>query len=200
MSNKRESDMTATEIIYRPCRKEDAPEAARLVVSAWPSEEFLKMAPGMTLEYLEELVAGFIAVEKNMYSYTNTIVAEYRGSVVGAMIGYDGKDIKELKKPIAEVIYQEFGDCEFLHEDETGPGEFYLDSIGVSADMRSHGIGSGLFKAMLERAANQGYKVAGLIVDDTNPKAEALYTRLGFKTVDITSFMGHRMSHMQIEL
>ena len=187
-------------IIYRPCRKEDAPEVAKLVVSAWPSEEFLKMAPGMTLEQLEELVAGFIVSENNMYSYTNTIVAEYEGLVAGAIIGYDGKDIKELKKPIAKVIYQKFGDCEFLREDETGPGEFYLDSIGVSPQMRSHGIGSGLFNAMLKRAAGEGHKVAGLIVDDTNPKAEALYTRLGFKTVDMTSFMGHRMSHMQIEL
>lgn len=187
-------------IIYRPCRKEDATQAATLVVAAWPSEEFLKMSPGMTLAGLEAFVAEFIASEDNMYSYTNTIVAECNGSVVGAIIGYAGKDISKLKRPIAESIYKQFGDCDFLHEDETGPGEFYLDSIGVRPDMRSHGIGSGLFKAMLNRASSQGYAVAGLLVDDTNPKAEALYTRLGFKTVDITSFMGHKMSHMQMEL
>ena len=49
-------------------------------------------------------------------------------------------------------------------------------------------------------ASDEGFKVAGLIVDEDKPKAEALYLRLGFKTVGFRDFLGHRMKHMQINL
>ena len=66
--------------------------------------------------------------------------------------------------------------------------------------MRSRGIGSMLFKAMLERAASEGFKVAGLIVDEDKPAAEALYLRLGFTVTGYRDFFGHRMKHMQKNL
>ena len=83
---------------------------------------------------------------------------------------------------------------------ETEAGEYYLDSIGVDPSMRSHGIGSRLFKAAIDRAAKEGFTRAGLIVDVDKPKAEALYIRLGFKTVGMKDFFGHPMKHMQIEV
>ena len=66
--------------------------------------------------------------------------------------------------------------------------------------MRSMGIGSMLFKAMLDRARKSGIGKAGLIVDFDKPKAEALYVRLGFRTVGTRDFLGHQMKHMQIDL
>lgn len=185
-------------IRYRDARREDAREISVFFLSAWPVESFLEMAEGLTVEALREIVEEYVKADDNLYSYRNTIVAETGGKVVGAINGYDGERFKEMKRPVVLDLEKRFGEVPYASVNETGPGEFYLDSIGVSPEMRSCGIGSGLFRAMIGRAAKDGHKIAGLLVDDDNPKAEALYRRLGFKYVDDKDFLGHTMKHLQV--
>ena len=119
------------------------------------------------------------------------------GLVVGAMCGYDGADYQVLKQPIVDILGE---DSDFAQLRETEAGEYYLDSVGVLPEHRGKGIASRLFEAHFKRAAAQGHKVAGLIVDMDKPKAEALYVRLGFKHVGNKDFFGHEMKHMVREL
>ena len=195
-------DKTA-EIRVRDARREDAARVAELIVMAWPVEEFLAMQEGLTLERFTDMIRTFVEAEDNVYSYRYAKVAEVLmpdGSfrVAGMMNGYDGARYQELKQPVLDVMTREFGSGgDFGNAVETEAGEFYLDSAGVDPSMRSMGIGSRLFKAMLERAAAEGFTVAGLIVDEDKPAAEALYLRLGFKVVGYRDFLGHRMKHMQ---
>ena len=117
------------------------------------------------------------------------------------MNGYDGALYRTLKQPVLDAMKESFGSgSDFASVVETEAGEFYLDSVGVDPSMRSRGIGSMLFDAMIQRAVRSGFKVVGLIVDEDKPKAEALYLRLGFRTVGFRDFLGHRMKHMQKEL
>ena len=81
--------------------------------------------------------------------------------------------------------------------DETSPDEFYLDTLAVMPQHRGQGIGSKLLMAMTERARTLG-KPAALLVDKTNPKAEALYRSLGFRYIDDRPFAGVYMSHMRL--
>ena len=186
-------------ICFRDACRNDSADIAGYLLSAWPVEVFLGMDESLTVETLKEIVRGYVESEDTIYSYRNTIVAVCDGKVVGAINGYDGNDFKELKRPVAEDLRRRFGDVPYASVEETGPGEFYLDSIGVSEEMRSRGVGSGLFRAMIRRARLLGHKVAGLLVDYDNPRAEALYRRLGFGYVGDTDFMGHRMKHLQVD-
>lgn len=188
-----------TGISYRDARKEDAWDISGFFMAAWPVEEFLKMSDSLTVSGLRDMVRGYAEAEDTLYSYRNTIVAECDGRVVGAICGYDGADFRRLKRPVTEDLRSRFGEVAYASSEETGPGEFYLDSIGVDSDMRSHGIGSGLFSAMVARAAGLGHATVGLLVDDDNPRAEKLYARLGFRTVGKVDFLGHMMKHMQAE-
>lgn len=185
-------------VIYRNARKEEAKEIACYLLSAWPVEAFLEMSDDLTVEGLRDMVAEYVEAEDTIYSYRNTIVAEVEGRLAGAITGYDGSRFEEMKRPVIEDLEKRFGEVPYASVRETAPGEFYLDSIGVDPQMRSHGIGSGLFKAMIGRAAEEGHTVAGLLVDYDNPKAEALYLRLGFRYVDDMDFLGHAMKHLQI--
>lgn len=200
--NSNMSDMVA----IRDARKEDAAGIAAMIVYAWPVEEFLKMKEGLTAEEFTDLIRVFAEAEDTLYSYRYTKVAvvpsEDGGErIVGAMNGYDGAMYRTLKQPILDTMIREFGSAgDFSEVVETEAGEFYLDSIGVDPGARSMGIGSKLFQAMLEKASAEGFRVAGLIVDEDKPKAEALYLRLGFTTVGYRDFLGHRMKHMQINL
>lgn len=196
---------TKMEIKIRDCRKEDAAEVARLFIMAWPVEDFLAMDPSLTEEILHEIIQGHVAASDTLYSYRNTVVAvsvtEEGEKVVGAINGYDGALYEDLKKPVLDEFMRRFPDSRsnFGNIKETESGEYYLDSIGVDPSMRSHGIGSKLFTAAIEKARSKGFNKVGLIVDIDKPKAEALYIRLGFRHVGYRDFFGHKMKHMQIE-
>lgn len=179
-------------INIRMARQEEAARIAGIFMLAWPVDEILE-SNGISYGQLLESITRVAASRETIYSYENTIVAEVDGMVVGAMCAYDGADYQRLKQPIVDTLGKDSGFAELR---ETEAGEFYLDSVGVLPEYRGRGIASLLFEAQCQRAASLGHKVAGLIVDEEKPKAEALYKRLGFKHVDNRNFFGHTMKHM----
>jgi ribosomal protein S18 acetylase RimI-like enzyme len=56
-----------------------------------------------------------------------------------------------------------------------------MDGICVSASARGKGVGSALFDALFAYARKRDYSYITLDVIDTNPRAKALYERLGFE-------------------
>lgn len=183
-------------ITIRKAKKEDASQIAELFMLAWPVDDILE-SNGTSYDELHASITSVAASEKTIYSYENTLVAEIDGKVVGAMCAYDGADYQKLKQPIVDALGP---DCGFAQLRETEEGEFYLDSVGVVPEYRGRGIASRLFEAQCERAVSLGHKVAGLIVDEDKPQAEALYTRLGFRYIDDKDFFGHKMKHMVRQL
>ena len=136
------------------------------------------------------------AREVAQYSYRNALVAEVDGVAAGAIVGYDGARLTELREPIFPLLEKHLGEALQI-EDETEAGEFYLDSLGVLPEFRGLGVGSRLLTAMRDRAFAEGHQRVGLIVDFDNPRAEKLYTSLGFQRVGEKRFLGHRMWHLQ---
>lgn len=134
--------------------------------------------------------------EDSQYSYRNALIAVADGVPVGAIVGYDGAKLKELRDGSLAVIRKYHPDVE-IKEDETEPGEFYLDSLGVLPDYRGYGIATKLIDAAIQKASKDGHKRFGLLVDFENPKAERLYRSLGFEYVNDRPFFGHLMKHMQ---
>lgn len=59
----------------------------------------------------------------------------------------------------------------------------YVAHLGVAADCRGRGIGAALVRELLATGRSKGCKVAALDVAVTNPRALALYERIGFKVV-----------------
>ncbi len=58
--------------------------------------------------------------------------------------------------------------------------EILLDALAVHENYRGKGIGSKLLKELFKWSVENGYKAIHLEVIDENPKARALYERLGF--------------------
>ena len=84
-------------------------------------------------------------------------------------------------------------------DDETGAGEYYIDSLCVAAPYRKQGIATALIKAVIRKAGSLGMPSVGLLVDSGNPKAEHLYTQVGFRYLDDNVWGGHPMRHLVIE-
>jgi len=60
------------------------------------------------------------------------------------------------------------------------PGEFYIGHLGVDPAWRGQGIGEALVGQLADTGRGRGLKTLALDVAVTNPRAQALYTRLGF--------------------
>ncbi|MFT7594652.1 MAG: ribosomal protein S18 acetylase RimI-like enzyme [Paracoccaceae bacterium] len=60
-------------------------------------------------------------------------------------------------------------------------GVFQMDGIFVDAAARGMGVGTALLQAVADAAAARGLEQVQLDVIDTNPRARALYERVGFR-------------------
>lgn len=159
--------------------------------------EVVVMALGSGKEHpLYDIFCELAAREDTQYSYRNTLIAENRGCRVGAIVAYDGALLHSLRHPLLELIEARMGYTMNI-ENETEAGEYYFDSLAVIPSHRGMGIGALLLKAMRDKALSEGHKRIGLLVDFDNPKAEKLYSSLGFERINETAFLGHRMWHMQ---
>ncbi|WP_171176200.1 GNAT family N-acetyltransferase [Ruegeria sp. HKCCD8929] len=63
------------------------------------------------------------------------------------------------------------------------PGVFQMDGIFVDTAARGRGVGTALFDAVCAEAEARGMREVQLDVIDTNPRARALYERVGFKVI-----------------
>ena len=179
-------------IQVRKATIEDAATIARVVAMAIGDASATDYCGPDYLNVLEEVVK----LEDSQYSYRNALVAEADGVPAGAVVGYDGGRLHPRRQQTLSVIHR-YNPTLVMAEDETEAGEFYLDSLAVWPEFRGRGIGQALLEALREEAFRAGFPCVGLLLDFENPKAERLYTSLGFERVNTKTFLGHRMWHLQ---
>ena len=180
-------------IIVRPAGREDAEVVARAVAMAIGDEVALCNYCG---EGYLDVLAEIASREATQYSWQYALVAEVDGVVAGAIVGYDGARLSELREGTFAVLRERLERVPVV-ADETEVGEYYLDSVGVLPEFRGCGVGQALVAAFCDKAFVEGHERVGLIVDYDNPNAEKLYTSLGFARVGTKQFFGHQMWHLQ---
>jgi ribosomal protein S18 acetylase RimI-like enzyme len=176
--------------MIRPAQKEDASAVIPLLFLAM-QDIAMKLAGTKDLAVVQTLFEYFFQQEVNQYSYKNTLVYEDEDGIGGMILSYDGGDLDQLRDPVLDHLQNGF-----IPERETGPGEYYLDSIAVSANSQGKGIGKQLIAAAIEKAKEEGHSNVGLLVHEDNADALRLYERLGFKAVDMREFAGGHYKHM----
>ncbi len=187
------------EVFIRPARKEDAAVIAQCVLMAIPVEALTGMGHGISEENLVRVLETVAQMDEAIYGWRNVLIAEVGGSSVGAIIAYDGARLHELRRPLEDLLERYVGPEAHDWDDETSAGEFYIDTLAVNPECRGMNIGSRLIEATCRKAAELGHAKIGLLVDLENPRAEKLYSRLGFVAVGLTPFMQHTYKHMQRE-
>ncbi len=182
-------------IITRAATREDAEIIAHVIAMAIGDECALRRYCGE--EYMSVLTE-IARSEATQYSWQYAIIAEIEGRVAGAVVGYDGAQLHTLREGTFATIRRCAGHTPAI-VDETEPGEYYLDSIGVLPDYRGQGVGRALIESFCAKAFAEGHCRVGLIVDFDNPDAEKLYASLGFKRINTKPFFTHQMWHLQRE-
>lgn len=119
---------------------------------AWDPERFL------SIDRPEEGYARFLVAELGAPG-SIVLVAERRGAVVGyAYASLEPMSWKELRGP-----------CGYLHD------------VYVDARVRGHGVGERLVLEALARLEARGAPRVVLVSAAKNPRAQALFARLGFR-------------------
>lgn len=173
---------------------EDAPFLAEAIMTAIGQDVCSDIASD--LGRLQQVFARTAARTNSQYSYRNALVAiDPEGRRAGAIIGYDGAALHELRQTFVEEYNAEFGTAltEEEFDDETDPEEIYIDTLMVCSEYRRQGLGGKLIEAF---AGRHKEKPVGLLVDYTNPKARALYVKAGFTPAGPRPFCGTMMEHM----
>lgn len=184
-------------IDIRQASREQALEIARMIMLAMTDDCCLNFCgEGYGLDDFYRMMTLLVEREDSQYSYKNTRVALDGDKVVGISVSYDGSRLHKLRRPFLELALELIGRDHSGMNDETQPGELYLDSLAVLPDYRRQGIARRLIRVTKERADQMGLPCLGLLVDKGNLAGEALYTSIGFRYVNDSHWGGHDMKHL----
>lgn len=121
--------------------KDQAPEIADLIMMAMTDECCLYFCgEGHGLEDFRKMMISLVEADVSQYSHKNTFVAVVSGKVVGVAVNYDGGRLKRLRRAFIAAAKEYLGKDHTGIDDETQPGELYLDSLAVLPEYRRLGI------------------------------------------------------------
>ena len=189
--------MNNENISIRGARPDEAARIADLIIMAMTEECCLHFCgPGHDIRDFRRVMTSLVARPDTQYSYNNTLVATIEDNIVGICVSYDGALLHLLRQPFIDAAQQEWGMDHSSIPDETQAGELYIDSLAVDPEYRGRGIASLLLRATIDKSRTLGLPSTGLLVDVGNPKAEALYNKVGFQYAGTNSWGGHGMKHL----
>lgn len=119
-----------------------------------------------------------------LYTYANSRIAEIDGVVAGAILAYPGDNYKDLRRRTFTELWPDMKSIDTNSEQETGPGEFYIDTLAVHPSFRGHGIAQALVSDAIRRGGELGYNKITLVADPALPHLIKLYSKLGFTMAD----------------
>jgi ribosomal protein S18 acetylase RimI-like enzyme len=173
---------------FRVSRAADAQASAPLVHASGPEsfDYVFASAAGTAIPFL----AYALSRPGGEFGYATHVVGELDGRIVacGAGWAHGGARfalatawpaIRFVSVRAAPATYRRGMQAETIMP-PPAPGEYYVGHLGVDASLRGRGIGQALTAFLLAPARVAGCRVAVLDVSAENPRAQALYTRLGF--------------------
>jgi ribosomal protein S18 acetylase RimI-like enzyme len=177
------------EVRFRPSRPEDAAASAPLVHSSGPSS-FNYVFTTATRD-AHSFLRYALALPEGEFGCNTHVVGTLGGRVVACGAGWPGgagfRFLRATAMPfirymgLATLAAYRHGMQATSIMPEPKPGEFYIGHLGVDPLLRGHGIGEALIAHLLALGRQAGARTAVLDVSVENPRAQALYERMGFR-------------------
>lgn len=197
---------------FRASEAEDAQASAPLVHASGPEsfDYVFADARGSAVPFL----AYALARNGGEFGYGIHVVAELHGRVVACGAGWTHGGARfSLATAWPAVSYMGLRGTPGAYrrgmQAETvmpppAPGEYYVGHLGVDPALRGRGVGEAMVAYLLDPARVAGCRVAVLDVSAENPRAQALYGRLGFTVVAtrpsaLANAYGRVPAHLRME-
>jgi ribosomal protein S18 acetylase RimI-like enzyme len=200
---------------FRRADPSDAEEAITLIYSSGPHELDYAFAVGHH-RVLDLLRIAFVDGSSTL-GYGSQVVAVLDGHVVGIGAFHDGANYGRANRKVLYPVARFYGPL-------TGAGvltrltqlekqlwpppkkhDVFVQHLGVREDLRGNGIGTALLTHQIEMARARHFRRFILDVAVTNPRAQVLCERLGFRVVEerewhITSSTAHVPDARRMEM
>lgn len=170
-------------LTIRDARPDDAPFLAQCILSAMHFHDFEGAMSDWTAAIFERMVDSERRPD-TLYTYAHTRVAEVDGELASALLSYPGEIYKDLRHKAFTEFWPNLAALDADSEQETDPGEYYLDSLAVVPKYRHSGIGQAMIQDSIQKGLALGYKQIALVADADMPQLIALYKSLGFTPAD----------------
>ena len=196
------SAVAQTTLSFRCATAADADQLVPLVYSSGPAAfDYVFTIPERTTA--PAFLHRALAKPGGEFGYANHVIVERGGAIVATGAAWSGRENLHFAVTAAREIVRHYGVGSGLGviarglrvESVIQPAArdcWYLAHLGVRADLRSLGVGAALVDHLLDAGRQRGFRQASLDVAQTNPRARALYERLGF-VVD-----QERVSHLAV--
>ncbi len=137
-------------------------------------------------------------LEKNLKKDGCTKVIYDGENIIGMLIIYTHDrqpeiSFKSLRLLIVAIL-------DYFVISDIKKGDIYIAEIAIDENQRSKGYGTKVIKDVIAYGQKKGYKRVILDADFRNPKAKALYERLGFKVYNQKSFLKRGMYNLEFKL
>lgn len=205
---------TGLQVRFRPAVPDDAAVAVPLIYSSGPvafDYVFTTREGGDACAFLQHcFIDG-----AGEFGWRNHWVGVIEGKVVAVGAGFGAETKWRFMRAAARQILGHYGlprglgviarglRVESLIPPPSG-AMHYLAHLAVLPELRGHGVGRALIEQLVGKARELGRRQVVLDVAASNPRAEALYRRAGFKVVSerlsrLTNDRGRVPDHRRME-
>jgi ribosomal protein S18 acetylase RimI-like enzyme len=181
--------MSQAGVTFRAATAEDSRTIAELFsISSDGVVNYVWMTLASEYPGLEPVEIGAIryASEEGNFSFTNCVVAEREGAVIGQLCTYpvapasaenpDGEPVDPVLEPYARLDV---------------PDTLYISSLALLEGFRGMGLGTRMISIARDQARERGLDALSLLVFEQNAGALKLYEREGFREVDRAAVVPH---------
>ena len=185
--------MLTVNVRFRRAEPGDVQQAVPLIYGSG-SHEFDYAFATKTDTAVDFLKAAFVA-GSSMIGYRIHTVAVVGDRIVGIGAFYGGVQFNRLSRQAAWRIVKFYGPAKCwsimrkglqMHKLIPPPSKEaeFIQNLCVAEDMQGRGIGTALLERQIEIARSENRRICALDVAVTNPRAQELYERLGFRVVE----------------
>lgn len=147
---------------------------------------------------IESVITDICRLESSLYSYRNTRVAWNGKERMGCLVSYDGGRYAQW---LAEAGRYFGGNSRIGGSDlETGPGEYYLDSMAIGPKYRGQGLGLELMRDSIEKGVEKGFGTFTCLVDMEHTRLMSYYECLGFSPIGRLKAFGVDFLKFKLEI
>lgn len=174
----------------RPAKPGDAEIGAQLVYESFPNLATFIIGLGSETR-AKRIITRVFAEEGHRLSYSVTMLAEYRGKVVGVLIAHPGQLLGKLNRKTNILMLKQYrlrgkfllivrGWPEVFIR-EAYRDEYLVSNMAVNPTYRGRGVGSWMLAQAEKLAQEQGLKKVALQVAIESQSARRLYESSGYK-------------------
>jgi ribosomal protein S18 acetylase RimI-like enzyme len=177
-------------LTFRPAEPGDVVPAVPLIHSSGPA--MFDWIFNRAAKTSQDFLTFAFPRGKSEFGFQNHTVAVLHDAVIGTIAFFTHADTKRFTRAALIEIPKFYGPFAAISvmrrglktETALSPpknGQLYIAHVGVAEKLRGKGIGTAMMRYALEHNGKDPNLIPTLDVADTNPGAQRLYERLGFK-------------------